>query len=165
MPPTPLNDARRYTVIPRTLIFLYRGDEVLLLRGAATKRLWAGKYNGIGGHIEAGESPLESARRELREETGLEAELTLRAVIHVTFPHPPGVMLFVFVGEAPPAAQPRPSHEGTPEWIAVQARERVQLVDDLPWLLPRILRPGPLLFLRYFFDEEGDLIIKGGEVL
>ncbi|HKY53861.1 MAG TPA: DUF2281 domain-containing protein [Anaerolineales bacterium] len=31
----------RYTVIPRTAIFLRRGDSYLLLKGAPTKRLWA----------------------------------------------------------------------------------------------------------------------------
>ena len=67
----------RYTLIPRVLIFLTRGDSVLLIEGAATKRLWAGKYNGIGGHVEQGESALEAAKRELLEETGLQAELRL----------------------------------------------------------------------------------------
>ncbi len=160
MATTPLNDSRRYTVIPRTLIFLQRGQEVLLLRGAETKRLWAGRYNGVGGHIEAGESPLESARRELREETGLEADLTLRAIIHVTFPHPPGVMLFVFVGEAPPDALPHPSTEGVAEWIAPEQWAQLPLVEDLPQLLPRILEPGPLLFPRYRYDEAGRLTIE-----
>ncbi len=160
MATTPLNDSRRYAVIPRTLIFLRRGQEVLLLRGAEGKRLWAGRYNGVGGHIEAGESPLESARRELREETGLEADLALRAVIHVTFPHPPGVMLFVFVGEAPPDAHPRPSAEGEPVWVAPSDWAHLPLVDDLPWLLPRILEPGPLRFPRYRFDEAGHLTIE-----
>ena len=42
----------RYTVIPRTLCFVTRGDRVLLLRGALTKRIWANKYNGIGGDVE-----------------------------------------------------------------------------------------------------------------
>ena len=43
---------QRFTVIPRTLVFITRGDHVLLLRGSAQKRIWANKYNGIGGHIE-----------------------------------------------------------------------------------------------------------------
>jgi 8-oxo-dGTP diphosphatase len=38
----------RYTVIPRTAIFLRRGDSYLLLKGAPTKRLWANQYNGLG---------------------------------------------------------------------------------------------------------------------
>ena len=46
---------QRYTVIPRTLVFITRDERVLLLRGAPTKRIWANKYNGIGGHIERDE--------------------------------------------------------------------------------------------------------------
>ena len=45
----------RYMVIPRTAIFLRRGDSFLLLKGAPAKRLWANKYNGLGGHLERGE--------------------------------------------------------------------------------------------------------------
>lgn len=58
----------RYKVIPRTLIFLVHGEEILLIRGAPTKRLWANRYNGLGGHVEHGEDPLSAAKRELREE-------------------------------------------------------------------------------------------------
>ena len=41
----------RYKIIPRTLIFVTRGEQVLLLKGAEHKRLWANQYNGIGGHV------------------------------------------------------------------------------------------------------------------
>ncbi|MCC6299789.1 MAG: hypothetical protein IT314_10855 [Anaerolineales bacterium] len=51
----PLSDqgttSNRYTLIPRTAIFLRRRDSYLLLKGAPTKRLWANKYNGLGGHL------------------------------------------------------------------------------------------------------------------
>ena len=45
----------RYTVIPRVLVFFLDGGDVLLLKGAPTKRIWANRYNGVGGHVEAGE--------------------------------------------------------------------------------------------------------------
>ena len=64
----------RYTVIPRTLVFLRNGDDILLLKGAPTKRLWAGRYNGLGGHVEADETIMAGALREVREEAGLDAD-------------------------------------------------------------------------------------------
>ena len=62
----------RHLVVPRVLIFLTRTtgagvQEVLLLKGAPTKRLWANKYNGLGGHVEATEDVYAAARREVHE--------------------------------------------------------------------------------------------------
>ena len=53
--------------------FLFSTDRrrVLLIR--KNRPAWqAGKLNGVGGKIEAGETPHEAARREFREETGLD---------------------------------------------------------------------------------------------
>jgi 8-oxo-dGTP pyrophosphatase MutT (NUDIX family) len=44
---------------------------MLLLRLAAGRGDWAGKLNGVGGHVERGEEPRASAIREVAEETGL----------------------------------------------------------------------------------------------
>jgi len=41
--------ANRYTVVARTLILLFDGDCVLLQKGSASKKIWAGYYNGLGG--------------------------------------------------------------------------------------------------------------------
>ena len=71
----------RYMLIPRTAIFIRRADEYLLIKGAPTKRLWAGKYNGIGGHVERGENILFSAQRKWLEETGLLVDLCQPAFI------------------------------------------------------------------------------------
>ena len=64
----------RYLLVPRTLIFLVKGDHVLLLKGGPEKRLWSGLYNGLGGHVERGEDVFSAAYRELVEETGFEVD-------------------------------------------------------------------------------------------
>lgn len=52
------------------LIFNLRG-ELLLIQSYK----WHGKYGVPGGHIELGESAVEAARRETKEETGLDVDL------------------------------------------------------------------------------------------
>ncbi|MGC9520391.1 MAG: NUDIX hydrolase [Anaerolineae bacterium] len=150
----------RYTVVARTLVFLTRDDKVLLLRGAPTKPLWAGKYNGIGGHLEPGESPYASAMRELAEETGLTvARLELRGVVHITLPRPPGIVLFVFVGtdggNVAGTDELKASEEGTPVWVKRARLASLPLVEDLPELLPRVLKPGPTVFAHYTVSDQG----------
>ena len=52
-----------------TLLFVVRNGEILLMR--KKRGLGAGKINGPGGRIEAGESSLDAAVRETREELGI----------------------------------------------------------------------------------------------
>lgn len=142
----------RYTVYPRTLVFLVRGDEVLLIRRPADTPLFPGLFNGIGGHVERGEDILSAAIREVREETGLRVEtLELRAVLSI--PHAqlhrdggeairddePGALVFIFVGRAP-AGEVISGEAGALYWVPLDRLRALPVVPDLHDLLPRILR-------------------------
>jgi 8-oxo-dGTP diphosphatase len=154
----------RYQVTPRTLCFVTHGDEVLLLRGAPDKRIWPDKYNGVGGHVEAGEDVYNAAWREIEEETGLEVhDLRLRGVINIPVDASAsaGILVFVFTATAA-AKDTRPSDEGALEWIARDQVSELDLVEDLPILLPRVLAMGadePPFFAHYHYDEQDRLIV------
>jgi 8-oxo-dGTP diphosphatase len=141
----PMTD--RYTVYPRTLVFLLNGENVLLIKRSERARLFPGLRNGIGGHVERGEDVLASALREVREETGLEVDrLSLCGVMHIGESQyhdapasgGPGALVFIFVGHTD-SRQVRASDEGELAWVPLDQLDDVALMPDLHDLLPRVL--------------------------
>jgi 8-oxo-dGTP diphosphatase len=153
----------RYAIIPRTLTFLVHEDKILLIRLAEDRGEWAGKYNGIGGHIERGEDPSASARREIREETGLSPKfLTLCGVIIVDTGGSPGIGLYVYVGETDDLSEAHPSDEGFPEWLDYSEIMNLPLVEDLFILIPKSTQAYAAkdpFSACYTYDQEGTLTI------
>ena len=71
--------------VPCVGVVCLRGDEVLLIRRGQPPR--QGDWSLPGGQIEPGERAMDAALRELREETGVEAEITgLVEVVDGLFP-------------------------------------------------------------------------------
>ena len=153
----------RYMFIPRVLIFLTRGSEILLLKGAKDKRLWADLYNGIGGHIEQGEAIISAANRELCEETGLTSQnLWVCGIITIDAQTNPGVVIFILKGEAN-GDHPISSGDGLLEWIEQSQLVHLPLVEDLPTLLPRIIqmKQGDFPFFAHStYNERGNIVVK-----
>jgi 8-oxo-dGTP diphosphatase len=148
-------------VLPRVLIFITRGEDVLLLRGAPDKPLWPNRYNGLGGHVEQGEDILGAARRELLEEAGIEADLRLCGTLLVDTGRNPGVAVYVLRGEYRGDSL-RPSVEGGLEWVPWDAVSSLPCVEDLPLLLARLraMKPNdPPFSARSFYNPAGQLVL------
>jgi len=156
----------RWLTIPRSLCFVVNGDDVLLMKRAAHKRVFPNRYNGVGGHIERDEDPLTSARREILEETGLDVEdVRLRAVYNIDPGEATGILLFVFTATSR-SRNVMQNDEGTLHWIPQNEVLNMDLVDDIPHILPRILemRPThPPLFVHVSYNKDDQIIMQFAE--
>ncbi|MBN1679908.1 MAG: 8-oxo-dGTP diphosphatase [Anaerolineae bacterium] len=153
--------AGRWLTIPRTLCFITHGDDILLLKRGKHKRVYPGRYNGVGGHIERDEDPLTGAIREMQEETALDVTgVRLRGIIHVDAGHTNGILVFVFSAQATTRTF-RDSDEGTLEWVPRDALDTLPLAEDLPALLPLILENGSStpFFAHSSYDANDEQIL------
>ena len=154
--------AERYQLIPRVLCFVTDGEDVLLIKGAPDKKLWAGKYNGLGGHVERGESPHAAARREIQEEAGLAVtDMRLVGVVAIDLDGSPGIGLYVYRARAA-SRQVTESAEGALAWVPRGQVAALDTVEDLPRLLELVFgRPaGAAPFGAHYWYDQGRLQIE-----
>ena len=115
--------------------------EVLL--GFKKTGFGAGRWVGLGGHIEAGEEPAEAAVREIAEESSLTvavSALTLMASLNFIFPARPTwnqtAEVFVATEFAGEAAE---SDELIPRWFGIGSLPLDGMWDDARHWLPLVL--------------------------
>lgn len=137
-----------FTPILATLGYVLSADgtQVLLVhRNRRPDDAHFGKYNGLGGKLEADENIVAGMRREIREESGLEClELSLRGTISWPGFGKQGEDWFGFIflitrWQGVPHAE---NAEGTLEWVPIER------VPELP------LWEGDRFFLPLVFDRE-----------
>jgi 8-oxo-dGTP diphosphatase len=150
------------------LCFVFHGEAVLLLKGAPDKKIWPGRYNGLGGHVERGETVQAAAAREIWEEAGLRpADLRLRGVVTVDTGEPVGIGLYVFSAIAE-KMEHTASAEGSLEWVPLGEVGDRACVADVPVLVRRLAQTpasAPPFSARYWYDGEGrmQLMFEGAE--
>ncbi len=152
----------RWLVIPRTLCFVFNGDDVLLMKRAPHRRVFPNRYNGVGGHIERDEDPQTGARREIREETGLEVtDLRLRGVYNIDAGEATGIVLYVYTAASPSREITVESDEGTLRWVARGEALALDLVEDLPLILPRVFAADETTppFSAYVSYDDADALV------
>lgn len=153
---------QRWLMTARSLSFIRCGDELLLLKRGAHKRVFPNQYNGLGGFIERNEDPLSSAKREILEESDLVVDnLRLVAIHHIDASAQTGILLFVFVGELGQKQALPETPEGVLEWVKVTDLSHYDLVEDLPLILPRYLEhQSAPLFAHVSYDANDQIQIR-----
>ena len=143
---------KRTSFFARTLIFIRNNGKVLLIRKDPQKYPGADNWNGIGGHVESDEDIFSSAKREIKEETGLKVhKLWISAIITQKEPKNGDVILFVLNAEKPFGTLQK-SEEGEISWIDLLDIDKIPVFDDLPVLLnitEKINSQMPALILHY----------------
>lgn len=137
-----------------TLVYAVHGDSMVLLHRRKEPNL--GLWSPPGGKIEPGESPLESALRELAEETGLVGvNPRLAAVVSELDPvRTETWLMFVFRVEVADPTLRSGHNEGEPQWV------KTAEIDTLPtppadrYILDAVLSNEPgVAFLTVRFDD------------
>ena len=137
-----------YTPIVATLGYVLSPDRqrvLMIHRNAREDDHHLGKYNGLGGKLEADEDVAACMRREIHEEAGIECtSMQLRGSI--SWPgfgkHGEDWLGFIFLIDGYTGQPHAGNHEGTLEWV-----ERSRLMELPMW-------EGDRHFLPLVFDDD-----------
>jgi len=93
--------------------------------------LWAGLYNGVGGHVERSEDFRSAAFREIFEETGLKIKkINLAGIQIIDTESNPGVIIGIFWADCS-GSRLIASEEGKLEWLEIAKINKLPVVPDL----------------------------------
>jgi len=153
-----------YTPILATLGYVLSPDRervLMIHRNARDDDHHIGKYNGLGGKLEANEDVAAGMRREIREEAGIEClDLTLRGTVSW-----PGFgkrgedwFGFLFVISRFSGEPFERNAEGSLEWVAVRDIGKLPLWEGDRHFLPLVFDAEPLPFHGVMPYREGRML-------
>ena len=150
--------AETHPDIRRTLLLLVKDDQILL---AMKKRgFGAGKWNGVGGKIEQGESVEDALVRECQEEIGVTptswdkvAELDF---VQDATNEPWHMYVHAYISHEW-EGEPAESEEMRPEWYKIAEIPYKDMWDDDIFWLERALT-GEKLYGKFTFDENDKML-------
>ncbi|MBT1002203.1 8-oxo-dGTP diphosphatase [Paenarthrobacter sp. DKR-5] len=149
-----------------TLCFLVRttglGVRQVLL-GRKKTGFGLGKIVGLGGHVEAGETSLQAACREVEEEAGIvlaAEDADLAGTISFIFPAKPqwNMDAAVFIADRW-QGEPEESDELVPQWYEVDDLPLDGMWQDAEHWLPRFLN-GERLAVRVVLNEDNESVAE-----
>ena len=139
-------------VNPATLLFVVAGGHVLLIH--KKRGHGAGLVNGPGGKLEAGETPIQCAVREVEEETGIHPiGARLVGELHFQYASGDSVYGYAFRAGAYSGALVE-TDEATPFWVPLAEIPYDEMWDDDRVWLPLLLESRPFIGRFLVHDDR-----------
>jgi 8-oxo-dGTP diphosphatase/2-hydroxy-dATP diphosphatase len=136
-----------------TLCVLHTDTRILL--GMKKRGFGVGRWNGFGGKVGLGETVEDAARRELREECGIEAEvLERRGTLRFEFAASTEILDVHLFGVAKWRGEPVETEEMRPCWFRLTEIPFDRMWPDDRYWLPRFLEGKRLEGTFYFLDHD-----------
>lgn len=145
-----------------SLLLLRRDGEILL---AMKKRgFGSGRWNGVGGKLEQGETPEEAAVRECQEEIGVTPSNLEHVAVHdFLFPSGEDIQVHTYMSEEW-QGEPRETEEMRPQWFKLGKIPYEEMwQDDIMWL-PFVLQ-GKHVRTKFTFDANDNICAGGVEMV
>ncbi len=147
-------------VLYSTTVFLYFGDEYLMLHRLGNVGVDKNRLNGIGGKLEEGENFLDSAIRETKEETGYELNvpnIKFSGIIKLNGGYPDDWVMCFFKARVSSKEIPHGSKVKEGELLWMHKNEVLnssyELVDDLHHVWENIVN-GKVFFATTEVGED-----------
>jgi 8-oxo-dGTP diphosphatase/2-hydroxy-dATP diphosphatase len=146
-----------------TLCIVHQHPKILL--GMKKRGFGAGRWNGFGGKVEMNESIEEAARRELKEEVGIEVkDLNKIGIIEFQFESDPKILEVHIFKSQDFLGEPLESEEMNPQWFFIEEIPFDKMwPSDMHWM-PLFLKgkkfKGKFLFDRPSTSEYASSILE-----
>lgn len=150
-----MKESQHYCV---TDIFLENEHgEILMLKRSDNKEILPSLYNGLGGKMEQGETPLQSILREANEEAGITTATDISLRANLTIKDRYGFwQIYIFHGKVKKEdVAIETVDEGVLEWIPKTKFNEIDLVPDLKyWYEKMFTEPHTFQLVKVEYDDQ-----------
>jgi 8-oxo-dGTP diphosphatase len=144
-------------ITPLTLTFLIEGDNVLTLHRSKEKTIYPDRVNGFGGKVEPNEDLFNAAKREFKEETGLEVKnIELRGTFIRILTEKYFSLIYLFIANGYEGRIESDEKEGKVAWVSIdEFLNYPKLVDHVKYYFKQIVEGKDFYSgVGYYKDEE-----------
>jgi 8-oxo-dGTP diphosphatase / 2-hydroxy-dATP diphosphatase len=134
-----------------TLCIIHKDNRLLL--GLKKRGFGEGLWNGFGGKVEEGETIEEGAKREMREESGIEIlDMAKRGILEFEFKNDPKIMEVHVFAVTDYRGEAQEMEEMRPQWFGVDEIPFANMwPDDKHWM--QFFLDGKKFKGRFLYDE------------